>query len=96
MAAKRSDQPWSSRELRITTPRLCHWIILLSVHRRTLKIQVFMQKLLQLAISAEGFVFNPATGDSFQVSPTGLVVLNGLRDETGRKHQVLGFEEMEP
>ena len=41
---------------------------------------VFMQKLSQLAISAEGFVFNPGTGDSFQVSPTGLVVLNGLRD----------------
>ena len=39
-----------------------------------------MRKLLQLAISAEGFVFNPATGDSFQVSQTGLTVLNALRD----------------
>jgi hypothetical protein len=39
-----------------------------------------MHKLAQLAINAEGFVFNPATGDSFQVSPTGLVVINGLRD----------------
>jgi len=39
-----------------------------------------MQKLSQLAINAEGFVFNPATGDSFQVSPTGLVIINGLRD----------------
>jgi len=39
-----------------------------------------MRKLSQLAISAEGFVFNPATGDSFQVSQTGLTVLDGLRD----------------
>ncbi|MEI7732826.1 MAG: PqqD family protein [Verrucomicrobiota bacterium] len=39
-----------------------------------------MQKLSQLAINSEGFVFNPATGDSFQVSQTGLEILNGLRD----------------
>lgn len=39
-----------------------------------------MKKLSQLAISSEGFVFNPATGDSFQVSQTGLDILNGLRD----------------
>ncbi len=39
-----------------------------------------MQKLSQLAISSEGFVFNPTTGDSFQVSQTGLEVINGLRD----------------
>jgi len=39
-----------------------------------------MQKLSQLAINAEGFVFNPATGDSFQVSQTGLDVIHGLRD----------------
>ena len=39
-----------------------------------------MQKLSQLAINAEGFVFNPATGDSFQVSQTGLDIISGLRD----------------
>jgi hypothetical protein len=39
-----------------------------------------MQKLSQLAINSEGFVFNPATGDSFQVSQTGLAILNSLRD----------------
>ena len=39
-----------------------------------------MRMLSQLAISTEGFVFNPATGDSFQVSQTGLEVLTGLRD----------------
>jgi hypothetical protein len=44
------------------------------------KVNEYTRKLSQLAISAEGFVFNPATGDSFQVSETGLAVLNGLRD----------------
>ena len=37
--------------------RLFHWIILLSVRRRSHKFYAFMQKLSQLAISAEGFVF---------------------------------------
>jgi hypothetical protein len=39
-----------------------------------------MIKLSQLAINAEGFIFNPATGDSFQVSQTGLDVVSGLCD----------------
>ena len=39
-----------------------------------------MQKLSHLAINAEGFIFNPSTGDSFQASQTGLLVLNSLRD----------------
>jgi hypothetical protein len=39
-----------------------------------------MKKLSQLAFNAEGFVFNPLTGDSFQVSQTGLEVISGLRD----------------
>lgn len=39
-----------------------------------------MRKLQHLAISAEGFVFNPATGDSFQLSQTGLAALTALRD----------------
>jgi hypothetical protein len=38
-----------------------------------------MQKLSRLAINDEGFVFNPNTGDSFQVSETGLLILSGLR-----------------
>lgn len=44
-----------------------------------------MTKLSHLAINGEGFVFNPSTGDSFQVSQTGLVVLNGLRDGRGEE-----------
>jgi hypothetical protein len=35
--------------------------------------------LTKLALSDEGFVFNPQTGDSFQVSETGMVVLRELK-----------------
>jgi len=38
-----------------------------------------MKKLAHLAINDEGFVFDPTSGDSFQVSQTGLVILSGLR-----------------
>ncbi|GEM_PF-186710 len=33
-----------------------------------------------LAVSETGFVFDPRTGHSFTVNPTGLVVLRALRD----------------
>ncbi len=39
-----------------------------------------MQKLSHLAINAEGFIFNPSTGDSFQASQSGLDIINGLRE----------------
>jgi PqqD family protein of HPr-rel-A system len=39
-----------------------------------------MPKLTHLAVNDEGFVFDPTTGDSFHVSPTGLVILTGLRE----------------
>ena len=38
-----------------------------------------MPKLSQLALSDEGFVFDPHTGDSFQVSEAGLHVLKALK-----------------
>ena len=38
-----------------------------------------MQKLVHLAINDEGFVFDPTSGDSYQVSQTGLHILSGLR-----------------
>ena len=53
----------------------------------------FMQKLSQLAISSEGFIFNPATGDSFQVSQTGLDVINGMRDGRGDEEIVAKLAE---
>lgn len=39
-----------------------------------------MRTLSQLALSDEGFVFDPNTGDSFQVSATGLFLLQALKD----------------
>ena len=38
-----------------------------------------MQKLAHLAINDEGFVFDPTSGDSFQVSQTGLHIISELR-----------------
>lgn len=42
-----------------------------------------MRTLSQLALSDEGFVFDPNTGDSFQVSATGLFLLQALKDGRG-------------
>jgi PqqD family protein of HPr-rel-A system len=36
--------------------------------------------LCHLALNDEGFVFDPTTGDSFQVNPTGLRILKALRE----------------
>ena len=44
-----------------------------------------MKTLTQLALSDEGFVFDPNTGDSFQVSATGMFVLQALK--TGRSDE---------
>ena len=41
-----------------------------------------MRKLAQLAINDEGFVFDPTSGDSFNVSETGLLILSGMRAGT--------------
>jgi hypothetical protein len=42
-----------------------------------------MNRLSQLALSDEGFVFDPQTGDSFQVSETGMVVMHALKEGRG-------------
>ena len=39
-----------------------------------------MNLLKNLAVSDTGFVFNPATGDSFSVNPIGLDILKHLKD----------------
>ena len=39
-----------------------------------------MSKLSHLAVNDEGFVFDPTTGDSYHVSPAGLLILKGLRE----------------
>lgn len=40
-----------------------------------------MERLRQLAINPQGFVFDPACGESFTVNTTGLFILNGLQVE---------------
>jgi hypothetical protein len=39
-----------------------------------------MTRLSKLAINSEGFIFDPTTGDSFTVNPTGLFIINSLRE----------------
>ncbi len=55
-----------------------------------------MQRLHQLALSDEGFVFDPQTGDSFQVSETGIAVLHALKagrsDEETAQQLITDFE----
>ncbi len=40
-----------------------------------------MNRLHQLAINEEGFVFDPTTGESFTTNQTGLAILKGLRGD---------------
>lgn len=47
-----------------------------------------MKTLSKLAVNEDGFVFDPTTGNSFQASPTGLVILRGLMDEKCDAHIV--------
>lgn len=53
-------------------------------------------KIQRLAVSGEGFVFDPTNGDSFNVNATGLVCLEGLKQ--GKDYQQMaqdledGFE----
>ncbi|WP_457640116.1 HPr-rel-A system PqqD family peptide chaperone [Persephonella sp.] len=39
-----------------------------------------MERLKQLAINEEGFVFDPLTGESFTVNQTGLFILKKLKE----------------
>ncbi len=52
-----------------------------------------MQKLAHLAINDEGFVFDPTSGDSFQVSSTGLLMLAGLRAGKGDEEMAQSLAE---
>jgi hypothetical protein len=55
-----------------------------------------MNRLTQLALSDEGFVFDPQTGDSFQVSESGMAVLRafkaGRSDEETAQQLTVDFE----
>jgi PqqD family protein of HPr-rel-A system len=39
-----------------------------------------MSRIHRLAVNEEGFVFDPATGESFTVNGTGFVILKGLKE----------------
>lgn len=39
-----------------------------------------MTRLQKLAISEEGFLFDPTTGESFTVNPAGLLIVKELKD----------------
>ena len=39
-----------------------------------------MERIRSLALNEDGFAFDPTTGESFTMNPTGLVVLEGLRE----------------
>ncbi len=39
-----------------------------------------MNRLHQLAVSDEGFVFDPTTGESFRLNQTGLFILRALKE----------------
>lgn len=39
-----------------------------------------MQRLRSLALNPDGFVFDPTTGETFTLNPTGLALLEGLRE----------------
>lgn len=40
-----------------------------------------MNRFTQLALSEEGFVFDPMSGQSYQVNPIGVLILKELRDQ---------------
>lgn len=40
-----------------------------------------MIRVRSLALNPDGFAFDPTTGESYTVNPTGLIVLQGLRDQ---------------
>ena len=39
-----------------------------------------MPRLFRLSLTNQGFAFDPATGESFVLNPTGATVLRGLQD----------------
>ncbi len=39
-----------------------------------------MQRIAQLAINEEGFVFDPVQGESFTVNQTGLLIIKALKE----------------
>ena len=51
--------------------------------------EILMGYLQQLAISDDGFIFDPTSGQSFTVSDTGLFILKGLKQGNRTSEQFL-------
>jgi hypothetical protein len=52
-----------------------------------------MEKLKQLAINEEGFIFDPITGNSFVTNQTGLFILKKLREGLSEEEIVKALTE---
>jgi len=52
-----------------------------------------MEKLKHLAINEEGFVFDPTTGNSYVVNPTGLFIIKKLREGLKEEEVVKALTE---
>jgi len=52
-----------------------------------------MNRLNQLAINDEGFVFDPTTGESFTVNKTGLLILQKLKENQSNEEIISALSE---
>ena len=52
-----------------------------------------MEKLKRLALNEEGFIFDPATGNSFVTNETGLFILKKLREGLSEEEIVQALTE---
>ncbi|HHG75154.1 MAG TPA: HPr-rel-A system PqqD family peptide chaperone [Persephonella sp.] len=52
-----------------------------------------MNRLSQLAINEEGFVFDPLTGESFTVNQTGLLILKDLKEGKSQEEIIKDITE---
>jgi PqqD family protein of HPr-rel-A system len=52
-----------------------------------------MSRIIQLAINDEGFVFDPATGESYTTNSTGLLILKGLKQGKSMEEMTDGLIE---
>jgi len=52
-----------------------------------------MNRLNQLAINDEGFVFDPTTGESFTVNKTGLLILQQLKNNQTNEEIISALTE---
>jgi len=52
-----------------------------------------MSRLHQLAINEEGFIFDPATGESFTVNSTGLFILQELKENKSTEEIVVALSK---